>query len=200
VKRADPLFTDLSRQKFRDYFQPSRIVLCVLPARGTESGFNVITLSFNMHCSYKPSMMAIAVQDVNQSYDLIRSSSEFVLAVPGESMAQAAMACGVKSVKSVDKVKELGLELIAGQKIAVPGLLRAIANVEMRKRAEIESGDHVLVVGEVLRFAVNRENRERPLLSIGRNASGFDVLSREGMHRLAVVSGTQVAADRDAIS
>jgi flavin reductase (DIM6/NTAB) family NADH-FMN oxidoreductase RutF len=90
--------------------------------------------------------------------------------------------------------------LIPGEKIAVPGLLRAIANVEMRKRAAIESGDHVLVVGEVLRFAVNRDNHERPLLSIGRNTSGFEVLSREGMHRLAVVSRTEGSTEEDAIS
>ena len=161
--------------------------MCVIPSPATESGVNVVTLSFNMHCSYKPSMMAIAVQDVNESHSLIRAANEFVLAVPGVHMAKEAMACGRKSVRRVDKVKVLGLELLPSRKIAVPGLLRAIANIELGKRAEIESGDHVLVVGEVLRFAVNKENRERPLLSIGRNTNGYQVLSHEGMHRIAVV-------------
>src|SRR5206468_3591431 len=49
-------FTTLRRQQFRRYFQPSRVLLAVVPAP-TKSGVNVITLCFNMYCSYKPSMM-----------------------------------------------------------------------------------------------------------------------------------------------
>lgn len=125
--------------------------------------------------------------DVNESYGLIRAASDFVLAVPGENMADATMVCGRRSVKRIDKVKALGFELVASRRIAVPGLLRAIANVELHKVAEIETGDHVLVVGQVLRFAVNTSVGERPLLSVGRDTRGYEVLSHEGRHRLAVV-------------
>jgi flavin reductase (DIM6/NTAB) family NADH-FMN oxidoreductase RutF len=69
----------------------------------------------------------------------------------------------------------------------VPGLRRAIANIELVKRAIVEAGDHVVVVGEVLRFAVNKGTRERPLLSVGADTSGYRVLAHEGIHRLAVV-------------
>lgn len=182
------VFTELPRQNFRDYFQPSRLVLCVVPSKDTESGVNVISISFNMHCSYKPSMMAIAVQAVNQSYALIRAASEFVLAVPGESMAKEAMFCGRESLKDSDKVQTLGLELVRSSTIGVPGLLRAIANIELRKHAAIDCGDHVLIVGEVLRYGVNTDNHERPLLSVGRRTDGYRVLLQEGIHRIAVVS------------
>lgn len=133
-------------------------------------------------------MMAIAVQDVNRSYELIEAAEEFVLAVPGESMAKATMACGWESLANSDKVKTLGLELVRSNSVAVPGLLRAIANIELRKRAAVETGDHLLVVGEVLSYNVNTENHERPLLSVGPRTDGYKVLEHEGMHRIGVVA------------
>jgi flavin reductase (DIM6/NTAB) family NADH-FMN oxidoreductase RutF len=180
-------FSTFRRQEFRRYFQPSRILLGVIPA-STESGVNIITLCFSMHCSYKPPMMAIAIQNVAVSYELIQKASEYVLAVPGESMARETMYCGVTSMSKVDKVKELGLELCASGKIAVPGLSKAIANVEMVKESVIKIGDHVLVVGRVARFGVNKLADELPLLSVGPDTRGFRVLAEGGIHRIAVVA------------
>jgi flavin reductase (DIM6/NTAB) family NADH-FMN oxidoreductase RutF len=184
---APSSFATLRRQEFRDYFQPSRVVLCVLPAE-TESGFNVITLCFSMHCSYKPAMMAIAIQNINVSHALIQRAEEYVLAVPGERLANEAMACGRQSMTNVDKIKTFGLRLVPSQNVSVPGLADAIANVEMVKRASTDSGDHIVVLGEVVRFAVNTNNSQRPLLSIGPDLRGFELLVKEGNDRLGVVA------------
>jgi flavin reductase (DIM6/NTAB) family NADH-FMN oxidoreductase RutF len=183
-----PEFTALSRQKFREYFQPSRILLGVIPAL-TKSGVNVITLSFDMYCSYKPVMMVIAIQNVKASYRLIQEAREYVLAVPGESLARETLFCGVTSISEVDKIQKLGLELCPSEKISVPGISRAIANIEMLKETSIVVGDHILVVGRVVRFGVNRRSRELPLLSVGPNTRGFRVLARKGIHRIGTVVG-----------
>ena len=180
-------FESLSRQQFRRFFQPSRLVMCVLPGAHTESGFNVITLSFCMHCSYKPPMMAVAIQSINTSFRLIEHADEFVLAVPGENMAREAMACGVASAEDTDKIKVLGIELVASKTVRVPGLARAIANIEVQKRSIVEVGDHVLVVGEVLKYGVDQEKRARPLLSVGPDFGGYRVLAEQGIHRIAIV-------------
>lgn len=183
----DP-FKEVRRQEFRRYFQPSRIVLCLLPSPDTESGVNVITLSFNMYCSYKPPMMAVAIQRINHSYELIQRTSEFVLAVPGDAMAYEALQCGLVSQRKADKVKSLRLTLHASKKVAVPGLAAAIANIEIAKRAQVICGDHVLVMGEVLRFAVNKDISQSPLVSLGPNTSGFNVLQTSGIHRIGTVA------------
>ena len=181
-------FTTLSRQKFREFFQPSRILLGVLPAP-TKSGVNIITLCFDMYCSYKPVMMAVAIQNVAASYQLIQKAREYVLAVPGESLAKETLFCGVTSISEVDKAEELGLKLCPSEKISVPGISRAIANVEMVKEKSIEVGDHILVVGRVVRFGVNRHSEELPLLSVGPNTRGFRILARKGIHRIGTVAG-----------
>lgn len=182
-------FATVSRQEFRKYFQPSRIVLCILPDDRTESGVNVITLSFSMHCSYQPPMMAIAVHDINESHRLIQRANEFVLAVGGAELADAALVCGWESARDIDKVKALALELMASETVSVPTLRRAIASVELVRRSVTQSGDHVVVIGEVLRFAVDREAHPRPLLSVGPDTGGYRVLAQRGIHRIAIVDG-----------
>jgi flavin reductase (DIM6/NTAB) family NADH-FMN oxidoreductase RutF len=141
-----------------------------------------------MHCAYKPPMMAIAIQNTCASYDLIKQTEEYVLSVPGPSLAYETLFCGVKSMREVDKIGALNLELCASQEISVPGLAKAIANIELLKETLLDMGDHVLVVGRVVRFGVNTKSRELPLLSLGPDTRGYKVLVRKGIHRIGVVA------------
>jgi flavin reductase (DIM6/NTAB) family NADH-FMN oxidoreductase RutF len=179
-------FVSLRRQQFREYFQPSRIVLAILPAPN-KSGLNVITLCFNMYCSYKPPMMAIAIQNLNASYDLIQRCDEFVLAVPGPSLVNETLFCGTKSMREVDKIQALDLQLSKSITVGVPGLAASIANIELKKEECLKTGDHVICVATVSRFAVNKSNQELPLLSVGPDTRGYEVLAREGIHRIGIV-------------
>jgi flavin reductase (DIM6/NTAB) family NADH-FMN oxidoreductase RutF len=181
----EPNFESVSRQQFRRYFQPSRVLICVLP--DAKHGWNLITLSFNMWCSYKPPMIAVAVQDINRSYELIQEASEYVLAVPGPSLASETLVFGWESSKTTDKRKATDIKLIPSEKVAVPSVREAIANIEVKKRAVVQSGDHVIVVGEALRFAVNKSRMERNLISIGPDTTGYRVLASQGIHRISVV-------------
>jgi len=134
-------------------------------------------------------MMAIAIQNINTSFRLVEQAAEFVLAVPGEEMASEAMACGIESAKNVDKVKTLNIALVPSEVVSVPGLANAIANIELKKRSVVEAGDHLVVVGEVLKFGVNEQKRARPLLSVGPDFGGYLVLAESGIHRIGVVDG-----------
>jgi|SRR5580704_6851469 flavin reductase (DIM6/NTAB) family NADH-FMN oxidoreductase RutF len=184
--RPRPDFVTLSRQQFRRYFQPSRILLCVMPAPN-ESGVNIITVCFSMYCSYRPPMLGIAIQNINASYRLIQDIDEYVLSVPGPTLACETLYCGINSMKTVDKVKEMRIELLPSERVTVPGLKSAVANIEMVKQQCILTGDHVLVVGRAVRFAVNRASVALPLLSIGPDTSGYSVLAQKGIHRIGTV-------------
>ena len=132
-------------------------------------------------------MLAVAIQNVNASYDLIQRASEYVLAVPGPNLVQETLYCGIKSMSQVDKVKRLGIELLPSEHIRVPGLLNAIANIEMVKEQHIKTGDHILVVGRALSFRVNPAIHALPLLSVGPDISGYEILAQKGIHRIATV-------------
>jgi flavin reductase (DIM6/NTAB) family NADH-FMN oxidoreductase RutF len=176
----------LSRQKFRAYFQPSRVVLGVVP--DGEERVNVITLCFSMYCSYRPPMLALAVHDVNHSYALFSRSEHFVLSVPGEGLAEQALGCGLTSGRDVDKVAAYGLRLADSGCVGVPGLADAVANVELAVAARVRTGDHLTVIGRALRFAVNDHIDERNLVSVGPRHEGYDLVARKGIHRIAVAT------------
>jgi flavin reductase (DIM6/NTAB) family NADH-FMN oxidoreductase RutF len=179
-------FSALGRQQFRRYFQPSRVVIGLWPAP-TESGVNAITLCFAMYCSYKPPMMAVAIHRDAATYGLVELAKEFVLAVPGPSLVREAMAFGTTSMREVDKVAMHRLVLQPSHVVAVPSISKAIANIELLTHAQIDTGDHKLVVGRVARFGVNRALKESPLVSLGPETHGFRVLRRDGIHRLGIV-------------
>jgi flavin reductase (DIM6/NTAB) family NADH-FMN oxidoreductase RutF len=133
-------------------------------------------------------MVAVAINNRSSTYELIQQAAEFVLSVPGPSLVDETMYCGVQSMQDVDKIKHLALDLVESETVSVPGLRRAIANVELRKFSSLEVGDHLLVVGEVRRFAVNVQSSELPLLSIGPYTKGYELLRKKGIHRLGVVA------------
>lgn len=179
---------NLRRQVFRDYFQPSRIVLGVLPAP-LPSGVNLITLCFTMYTSYKPNMMAFSIQKRSYSFDLIPDLKECVLSIPGESMATSILDCGTLSGHKVDKIEKTGLTLVNSKTISVPSIAESIANIECEVQNYIETGDHRLVVVRVKSFNVNMENNEKNLVSVGSNTNGYKLLVHKGIHRIGVIKG-----------
>lgn len=186
----EPLFSTVRRQQFRNYFQPTRIVLGLFADR--EQVVNPITLCFSMYCSYKPPMMSFAVHRASHSHELLTTAEECVLAVPGEALADAVMFCGTRSRKEgIDKFRACNFRAAESERVTVPGISQAIANVELRLVAKIATGDHLTAFGRVLRFAVDEQSNERPLISVGTRTRGYDVLARHGIHRIAVVKGEE---------
>lgn len=187
LEEAEPsLFVKASRQEFRQYFQPTRIMLGVLPA-DTPSGLNIITLCFHMYCSYRPPMLAFAIEQGSLSHELIRRCHDLTVAVPGEALVDEALFCGINSGRDVDKVAHLGLPLIGSTTVSVPSLAGAIAIAELSIESQLATGDHILTVAQVERFLVNPKSRELPLLSVGPRTAGYRVLAKSGIHRLGVV-------------
>lgn len=184
----------VSRQVFRRSFQPSRLLIALVPTPAGDS-INPITLCFSMWCSYKPRMMAIAVQNCNYSYECFQSADEYTLAVPGESLVKAALLFGTVSGREVNKINESRVDLVPSVTVGVPTLASSLATLELIKHSQLVTGDHMLIVGRVKRMARNRAVTERPLLSIGPDTSGYELLFKHGQHRVAVVRQNQAAFD-----
>ncbi len=181
------LFEPMGRQKFREYFQPSRIVLGILPIPGTRR-FNVITLCFSMHSSYKPPMLAFAVYEKSFTRTLLESASECVLAIPGETLAKEVLFCGIESGREINKIEACNFRLHTSSRIKIPGIEQAKVNIQMRITQKVVSGDHLAVFGEVLEYGVNRRNQEMNLLSVGEKHDGFKIVASKGIHRIAVIA------------
>ena len=178
----------MKRQGFREYFQPSRIVMLVV--KDVASGkVNITTLCFAMHASYKPTSVAFALEKRHLSYEFLGVQARCVLAVPGRDLAKQVLLCGTKSGRSVEKDRLPNLTLCQGSSSEFVWIERAMANIEIEIISQVDNGDHDIFVGKVQSFFVNPAAPGPNLLSIGRNHAGYELLARSGVHRLGIPTG-----------
>lgn len=179
---------NLQRQEFRNYFQPSRIVIGLVRDSKSDK-INPITICFSMYASYKPNIISFAIHKINYSFHLFNNAEICCLSVPGESLVNETMYFGIESGKSEDKLKQSGILLTNGIKTDLKLIRHAIANLECEIVHRVVIGDHLIVFCRVLGFWTNRRIKEKNLLSIGVNMVGYRLLKKKGIHRIAVVDG-----------
>ena len=138
-----------------------------------------------MWTSGKPPMMAISVAPARFTHDLIANSGEFVLAWPGEELAEATMLCGTRSGRSYDKFAECNLTALPAEKVKAPLIKECLANLECRVVNKMTTGDHTIFAGEIV--AVHSTNPGgRLLLSIDEH-EGYEFLLQKGGYRFGVI-------------
>jgi len=164
------------------FARPERIVWAVAAHDGRRS---ICPLGWKMNTSGSPPMMAVSVAPSRFTHGLIAGSGEFVLAWPGEELAEATLFCGTHSGRDVDKFKQLKLTPLPGERVAAPLVAECIANLECRLAGQFTSGDHTIFVGEILAAWVN-EAPKRLLCSIDKSA-GYDFLLERSGYRFGVV-------------
>ena len=133
-------------------------------------------------------MMAFAIWQGAYTYSLVERATECVLSVPGRALAEATLFCGLKSGERIDKASECGVTFIPSELVGVPGIAQSIANIELRIVNKVRTGDHMTVVGEVLKFGVDKAKQQTCLVSVGPDHEGYTVLASHGIHRIGVVT------------
>ncbi|MDX5627943.1 MULTISPECIES: flavin reductase family protein [unclassified Brenneria] len=179
---------EIKRKKFREYYQPSKIMLGIIPGHD-KFEYNIITLCFTTTCSYNPPMISLSIEERNFSYHLAEKCKELVLAIPGKSIANETMQCGFYSGREIDKFSKCNFTKLKLPKLETPGIAEAIANIETKVITRIKSGDHITLFCEVLGYHLNNSKIEKNLISIGPNTLGYDLLVKKGMHRIGVITG-----------
>ena len=127
---------------------PEQVVVAI--ARDAKGKCNPITLGWTMITSHEPPMIAISIGLTRYSLEAVRRSKEFVIAFPSEHQEDETMLFGTKSGRNMDKLAVAGAKTSPARKIDCVILDDAVANFECRLVAEVETGDHVLFVGEVV--------------------------------------------------
>lgn len=143
---------------------PEQVVIAV--AKDTSGKCNPITLGWTMITSGSPPMMAISIGHGRYSLGVFRNADEFVIAMPSEHQAEETLLFGTRSGRDVDKFAEANTTLQPAAEVDCVLLADAAANFECRKVAELETGDHVLFVGEVVRSHINPDKPSR-LYTVG---------------------------------
>lgn len=111
---------------------------------------NIIAVSFCMPVSKEPPLIACAIGKNSYSAELIRNNKEFVVNVPSNELKSKIYYCGYHSGYEVDKFKETGLTPQAARRVRAPIIGKCVAHMECKVRQEIETGDKILFIGEVV--------------------------------------------------
>ena len=142
-------------------------VTIVGAAKGAERGCATGT---TMYVSLSPAMIAIAEHKGSRTTKLIQETGEFSLSLLHDSQQDIAVAAG-KSADGPDKFATLKIRTVeAPAGFHAPGVEGSVAIMWCRVKEVVETGDHLLFVGEIGAHHVD-ERRTEPLLRYRRRYS-----------------------------
>ncbi|HEK85849.1 MAG: flavin reductase family protein [Candidatus Saccharicenans sp.] len=118
---------------------------------------NIIAVSFCFPVSKNPPLIACAVGRNSYSRKLIEKTGEFVVNVPSARLKKEIYFCGYHSGSEVDKFKATGLTPLPGRKVKAPIIAECLAHMECRVSQEVETGDKILFIGEVIEAYAEEE-------------------------------------------
>ena len=122
----------------------------MVSAADGNGGSNIITVAWAGTVCSDPVMLSISVRPERYSYDIIRTSGEFVVNLTTRSLARAADYCGVRSGRDVDKWKECSLTAEPAQSLKyAPSIKESPVNIECRVIRTEKLGSHHMFLAEV---------------------------------------------------
>ena len=112
-------------------------VLCTVVDRAGKQ--NVLTLGWGLLGPryYGHPVLVIAVAPPRYSWRFLEEVPEFVIAVPDDSLSEAAKLCGTESGRDFDKFEAAGLTRVESEHVGAPSILECPINVECRVYAKV---------------------------------------------------------------
>ena len=83
---------------------------------------NIITVAWAGTICTNPPMLSISVRPERYSYEMIKSTKEFVVNLTTKDLVRACDYCGVTSGRDVDKFEKMKLTPIKLPNVSVPGI------------------------------------------------------------------------------
>ncbi len=137
----------------------SPVPVVLVSCGGTKPGEkpNLITIAWAGTVCSDPPMLSISVRPERHSYELIRSSGEFVVNLPSARQARVTDWCGVVSGRAEDKFARTGLTPGKALVVRPPIVQECPLNIECKVRKTLELGSHVMFVAEVVAVQASKE-------------------------------------------
>ena len=141
-------------------FKPGNMVYpvpAVLVSVGDKEGHtNLLTIAWTGTICIDPPMAYISVRPSRYSYEMIRSSGEFVINLTTEKLVRAADFCGVRSGRDTDKWKECRLTAAPAKSLQyAPILTESPVNIECKVENTLELGSHDMFIARVTAIQVD---------------------------------------------
>lgn len=126
------------------------VPVVLITSKNSEGKENVFTVAWTGTICTKPPMLSISIRPERLSYDYIKESMEFTVNLPTVELTKKVDYCGVRSGRTVDKIKEMEFTMIQGDKVGSSYIQECPINIECRVKNIIPLGTHDLFLAEVL--------------------------------------------------
>lgn len=111
---------------------------------------NLITIAWAGTVCTNPPIVSISVRPERYSYDMIRSTGEFIINLTTKDLVFATDYCGVVSGRDVDKWEKAHLTKVPGDKVKVPYVKESPVSIECKVRSVEELGSHHMFLADVV--------------------------------------------------
>lgn len=142
------------RMKISEIANPLQVVL--VTSRYKEKD-NILTLAWHMPVSFDPPLYAISAGKTRFSTSLIQKSKCFVVNFVPFELKDKVLFCGTNSGKNMDKFKESNLLKEKSEKIDCPRIKEASGFLECKVINEIDAGDHIIFIAEVVNSGLKKK-------------------------------------------
>ena len=140
-------------EKFYRLLYPMRVCL-ISSAYGRKE--DVMPAAWVFPLSADPPYFGVCVTKKRHTYSLVRKRKAFGINTTGPRMRKLITQTGSSTGSKVDKFSEFKIKKEYGR-LKVPLLKDSPVSIECRLVKEIELGDHILLVGEVVGVVKRRE-------------------------------------------
>ena len=132
-------------------------VPAVMVSCGDMEKSNIITIAWTGTICTDPAMTYVSIRPERYSYDLIKSTGEFVINLTTHDLAYATDWAGVKSGRDVDKFEALNLTKEKATIVKCPMIKESPISIECKVTEIKELGSHHMFIAEVV--AVNADEK-----------------------------------------
>ena len=132
------------------------VPVVMVTSRGKDGKDNVFTVGWVGTVCTKPPMLSISVRPERLSHKYISETMEFTVNLPTSKLTKAVDYVGVRSGKTVDKIKEMNFTMREGTNVSSPYINECPVSIECKVKTVLQLGTHDCFIAEVVGSHVNK--------------------------------------------
>lgn len=118
---------------------------------------NAMNVAWGGICGSNPPSVAIAIRKSRCTYDNINEKMAFTVNIPSEKHVAESDYFGMASGKNGNKLEQAGLTTIKSKILDAPIIQEFPFALECKVINQIENGQHIIVIGEILNVTVDED-------------------------------------------
>lgn len=132
------------------------VPVVMVTSRSNDGKDNVFTVGWVGTVCTKPPMLSISVRPERLSHKYISETMEFTVNMPTSKLTKAVDYVGVRSGKTVDKIKEMNFTMKEGTNVNSPYIDECPVSIECKVKTVLQLGTHDCFIAEVVGSHVNK--------------------------------------------